>query len=132
MSVAELLKLVERLDHEHEIAPPAAMLSDASGHYDREVAQLVGARDKGILPALLARAGEAREVVSATPPHFPVDGGYGKLFGRVTVGEKARFALKLMLGEQMALEAIAAGPAWFRTHGATLRWDARQGRFVKG
>lgn len=128
---AELLKLVERLDQEHEIAPPAAMLSDCSGHYDREVAQLVGARDKAVLPALLARAADAREVVSAIPPHLPVDGGYGKLFGRVTVGEKARFALTRLLGP-LAAEAIAAGPAWYKAHGAALRWDARQNRFIKG
>lgn len=127
-----LLQLVERLHEEHEIAPPAAMLSDASGHYDREVAQLVAARDKAVIPALLARAGEAREVMRAAPPHLPVDGGYGKLFGRVTVGDKARFALAKLLGDKVAAEAVAAGPAWWQANGAKLAWDARRGCFVKG
>ena len=128
----ELIKLVERLDQEHEIAPPAAMLSDASGHYDREVAQLVGARDKAVLPALIARACDSHEVVSARSPHLPVNGGYDKLFGRVTVGDKARFVLTRLLGAQLAGEAIAQGPAWYQANGSALRWDVRHGRFIKG
>ena len=35
----DLLAVVAGLHEEHEIAPPAAMLSDAAGHYDREVAR---------------------------------------------------------------------------------------------
>jgi hypothetical protein len=127
----ELLAVVERLHEEFEVAPPAAMLSDARGHYDREVGQLLAAKDKAVIPALLARAGDRREVVKAQPPHLPVEGGYGKAWGRVTVGDKARFALARLLGEALAAEAVAGGPAWWQANGAKLRWDARRGHFIK-
>lgn len=128
----DLLAVVANLHEEHEIAPPAAMLSDATGHYDREVARLLASKDKAVVQALLARAGDPREVVRARPPHLPVEGGYGKTWGRVTVADKARFALGKLLGGALAAEAVAGGAAWWQAHGAALRWDARSGRWAKG
>lgn len=125
-----LLAIVAQLHEEHEIAPPAAMLSDASAHYDREVARLLASRDKAVVQALLARAGDTREVLKAAPPHLPVEGGYGKTWGRVTVGDKARFALGRLLGEALAREAIAGGAGWWQAHGAALSWHPRLARFT--
>lgn len=127
----DLLAVVAGLHEEHEIAPPAAMLSDAAGHYDREVARLLAARDKAVIPALLAKAGDAREVLKARAPHLPVEGGYGKPWGRVTVGDKARFALGKLLGDALAKEAIAGGPGWWQAHGAALKYDPKARRFTK-
>jgi hypothetical protein len=45
----------------------------------------------------------------------------------VTVGDKAVFLLKRVLGPQ-AEAAIAQGPAW--TQGRRLRWVAGEKRFV--
>ena len=127
----DLLGVVARLHEEHEIAPPAAMLSDAAGHYDRELARLLGSRDKAVLQALLLRVDDPREVLKARAPHLPVEGGYGKPWGRVTVGDKARFALGKLLGEALAAEAIAGGAAWWRAHGAALKYDPKASRFTK-
>ncbi len=127
----DLLAIVAQLHEEHEIAPPAAMLSDASAHYDREVARLVASRDKAVIQALLARANDTREVLKAIPPYLPVEGGYGKLWGRVTVGDKARFALGRLLGDRLAGEAIAGGAGWWQAHGAALKWDPRISRFTR-
>lgn len=126
----DLLAVVAGLHEEHEIAPPAAMLSDAAGHYDREVARLLGARDKAVVEALLAKAHDAREVLRARAPHLPVEGGYGKPWGRVTVGDKARFALGRLLGEALAQEAVAGGAGWWQAHGAALKYDTRLSRFT--
>lgn len=129
--IQDLLAVVAKLHEEHEIAPPAAMLSDASAHYDREMARLLASRDKAVVQALLRRAGDTREVLKSTPPYLPVEGGYGKLWGRLTVGDKARFALRRLLGDGLAAEAIAGGAAWWQAHGATLKWDPRLTRFTK-
>lgn len=126
----DLLAIVAQLQEEHEVAPPAAMLSDARGHYDREVARLLASRDKAIVQALLARAHDPREVLRARPPHLPLEGGYGKTWGRVTVADKARFTLARLLGERLAAEAISGGGGWWQANGAGLRWDAGASRFV--
>lgn len=119
--------LLEGLAVEQALALPAATASNVADHYDRAMAALLASGDPEVLTWAIAHAHDATPVRGADPPHDPVEGGYGKVFGPLTVGDKARFLLGRWLGASRAAEAIAAGPAWAETK--PLRWDARASRF---
>lgn len=125
---SELRVLFDQLRLEGELAPGAATASDAAQHYDRTMAKLLASGDPAVVAAALVRVGDATPVHRAAPPHDELVGGYGRHFGTVTVGDKAVFLLKRVLGPERAEEAIAAGPSWPRV--PSLRWDASSRRFL--
>jgi hypothetical protein len=127
LTSSELQVLMDRLRLEDELAAGAAVASDAAAQFDRNMARLLTCGDPAVVAAALARLDDETPVQQAQPPHDPLEGGYGRHFGQVTVGDKARFLLKRVLGREWAEAAIAQGPAWCQ--GRPLRWDAKQGRF---
>lgn len=127
LTPSELRVLFDQLRLEGELAPGAATASDAAQHYDRPMAKLLTCGDPAVVSAALALVGDETPVHRASPPHDELVGGYGRHFGTVTVGDKAVFLLKRVLGPEQADEAIDAGPAWPRAR--SLRWDASARRF---
>lgn len=117
----------ERLRHEEALAPGAALAADAADQFDVTMAALLAAGDPAVVAEALARVDDDTLVLNATAPHEPLEGGYGRHFGAVTVGDKAKFLLVRLLGEARAAEAIAQGPAWCQ--GRALRWQADRRQF---
>ena len=117
------------LAHEHELAPGAATASDVADHYDRVAAVALASGDPAVLAWALAHAGDMSLVRRAAPPHTTLEGGYGRSFGPVTVGDKARWLIGRLLPPELAASAIAEGPAWLERSGARLRWKAAECRF---
>lgn len=128
LSPNERRSILGRLAEEQELAPPAMTASNVADHYDRPMAALLATGDAEVLTWAIAHAHDATPVRAARPPHDPVEGGYGKVYGPLTVGDKARFLITRWLGPKRADEAIAAGPAWVDRQ--PLRWDARAQRFL--
>jgi hypothetical protein len=120
--------LLDRMSREHPLAPPAMTASNVADHYDVTMAALLPTGEREVLAWALTHAGDLTPVLDAKAPHDKIEGGYGKAFGHVTVGDKARFLLVRWLGEQLAREAMAQGAAWL--DGRPLRWDARAGKFL--
>ncbi|MFP5503363.1 MAG: hypothetical protein ACLGIN_12815 [Candidatus Sericytochromatia bacterium] len=116
---------------EHELAPGAATASDVADHYDRVVAAALASGDRDALAWALAHTGDTRLVRRAAPPHGTLEGGYGRSFGPVTVGDKARWLIGRLLPPALAAEAIAEGPAWLDRFGDLLRWQAAERRFAR-
>lgn len=121
LSPAERRALFARLRHEEALAPGAALDSDAANHYDVTMAQLLASGDPQVVAEALAWVEDDTVVLGASAPHEPLEGGYGRHFGAVTLGDKARFLLARVLGEARAAEAIAQGPAW--CEGRELNWQ---------
>ncbi|MDB5100568.1 MAG: hypothetical protein JWM80_4989 [Cyanobacteria bacterium RYN_339] len=121
--------LIARLQDELELAGPAALSSNVADHYDRGVGALMRSGDLQVLPELLKLARDPRPVRRELPPYLPLDGGYGKTFGPVTVGEKARFALSKLLPAPLLREALAQGPTWFEANKLKLQWDEKARQF---
>lgn len=130
LSPSERRVLFDQLAEEHELAPPALLASNVAGHFDRPMARLLTCGDPAVLALALARLADETLVRRAEPPYAPLEGGYGKTFGPITVADKARFLLTQLLPEPAARAAIAEGPAWWDRHGRALRWDARARRFT--
>jgi hypothetical protein len=127
--MADLRAIVARLAEEDELAGPAALSSNVADHYDRNVGALMRAGELAVLPELLKLARDPRPVRRQAPPHLPLDGGYGKTFGPVTVGDKARFALSRVLPAPLLRDALAQGPAWFEANKLKLQWDEHARQF---
>ena len=128
LNPSERRVLLDRLAEEHALAPPAMTASNVADQYDTPMALLLATGDREVLRWAIAHADDPTPVRTARPPHDQVEGGYGKMFGPLTVGDKARFLLTRWLGRKRAAAAIAAGPAW--VDGQALRWDARSARFL--
>ena len=124
---SELQVLMDRLRQEGELAAGAALASDAADQYDRTMARLLACGDPAVVRQALMLLDDATPVQRMAPPHEPLEGGYGRHFGVVTVADKATFLLKRVLGPARAAEAIAQGPAWCQ--GRVLRWNAASKRF---
>jgi hypothetical protein len=127
LSAGRWRTLFERLRLEEALAPGAALEADAAEQFDLNMATLLTAGDPAVVAEALARVNDDTLVLGATPPHEPLEGGYGRHFGAVTVGDKAKFLLRRVLGEARAAEAIAQGPAW--CEGRALRWLPERRRF---
>jgi hypothetical protein len=121
LSPSERRVLLDRLRVEDALAPGAALASDAADQFDVTMAKLLTCGDPAVVAEALALVDDATPVLAARAPHDPLEGGYGRHFGTVTVGDKARFLLGRVLGAERAAEAIALGPAWLQ--GKALRWD---------
>jgi hypothetical protein len=119
--------LFERLRLEAPLAPGAALAADAADQFDVNMATLLTAGDPAVVAEALARVNDDTLVLGAAPPHEPIEGGYGRHFGAVTVGDKAKFLLNRLLGEARSAEAIAQGPAW--CEGRVLRWQPERRQF---
>lgn len=133
LSPSDRRVLFDRLAEEHELAPGASAASNVADHYDRNVAQLLSCGDAGIVAEAIARLNDPTPVRRASPPHDRVEGGYGRTFGLVTVGDKARFVLEHVLPPELATSALADGAAaWWRREGGRLRWDSASGHFRRG
>ncbi|MNS04802.1 hypothetical protein D3C72_361890 [compost metagenome] len=128
LSPGERRVLLDRLKLEGELAPAAALAADAAEQYDRTMATLLASGDPAVVAEAIALADDQTPVRQSAPPHDTLEGGYGRHFGSVTVGDKARFLLTRVLGPERADEAIAHGPDWLQ--GRSLRWDARARRFL--
>jgi hypothetical protein len=128
LSPGERRVLLDRLKLEGDIAPGAALAADAAEQYDRTMATLLASGDPAVVAEAIALVDDPTLVRQAAPPHDTLEGGYGRHFGAVTLGDKARFLLMGVLGPERAAEAIAQGPAWLQ--GRSLRWDARSRRFL--
>jgi hypothetical protein len=127
--VTDLKAILARLQDEDELAGPAGLSSNVADHYDRQVGAILRAGDPAVLPELLKLARDARPVRRIAPPHLPLDGGYGKTFGPITVGDKARYALSRLLPAPLLREALAQGPAWFEANKLKLQWDEKARQF---
>ena len=117
----------ERLRSEEALSPGSALAADAAEQFDVTMAELLTCGDPAVVAEALAWVHDGTLVLRAAPPHDTLEGGYGRHFGAVTVGDKARFLLTRVLGPERAVEAIAQGPGWCA--GRTLDWDAGRGRF---
>lgn len=123
--------LFQGLAQEESVAPPALAASSPADRYDRPMARLLMDHDPAVVDMALVRLADETPVRMAAWPHEPLDGGYGQAFGPITVGHKARYLLRQLLGPTLAAEAFAEGPVWRRGAGRNLRWDALAGRFVR-
>lgn len=125
----DLRTLLGQLPQEVELAGPAALSSNVAHHYDRNAGALMLVGDPAVLPELLKLARDPRPVRRQAAPNLPLDGGYGKTYGPVTVGDKARFVLTRLLPAPLLREALAQGPAWFEANKRRLQWDAKARQF---
>ena len=105
---SELKARFERLAEEQELAISAATASNAADQYDANVEHLLRCGDPAVVAEALKRVDDATVVRRAGSPE-PVEGGYGKAFGAVTVGDKARFLVLSLLGPTRGARAIAEG-----------------------
>ena len=120
---ADIAAWVAGLVEEDELAGPAAVASNVAAHYDRVAGLLMRCGDVRALTALVGLVSDERPVCRMAAPSLPLNGGYGKTFGLVTVGEKARFILARMLPPQVLREALKKGPTWVEARSSRLHWD---------
>lgn len=124
--------LLARLHEEDELAGPAAVASNVAYHYDRVAGQLMRSGDPRVLAELFKRLRDDTPVTRAVPPFLPIHGGYGKTFGPITVGDKARFMIGKLLPPEVAKEALAKGANWLTLNRTRLRWDPEARRYRLG
>jgi hypothetical protein len=128
--VAKIVDLIARLPYEDELAGPAAAASNVAFQYDCVAGALLQCGDLRAVRALIGLLQDDRSVCHKAPPFLPLQGGYGKTFGPITVGDKAQFILGGLLGPELAKEASLKGLSWFEQLAMRLRWDAAERRFV--